>query len=308
MTGDEVLRITGLEKSFGAVRALNAVDLSVRSGQLTGLIGSDGAGKTTLIRIVAGLLRTDRGAVEFPAVRTVGRTPGRPAIGYLSQGFSLYGDLTIDENMRFFSELHGFRRYETRSTELLELVGLAPFRRRRAGRLSGGMKKKLALACALVHGPDLLLLDEPTTGVDPISRREFWGILDRLRQDGFSVLLSTPYFDEAERCDQVVLMHAGDVLDRGTPKAVIGALTGVILEVVCDPVRRARATLADNRWIDEVQLYGDRLHVVSRSIEIEELREVVRDELGVADVEITALQQVTPGIENVFISRMKEAG
>ncbi|TVR69231.1 MAG: ABC transporter ATP-binding protein [Spirochaetaceae bacterium] len=298
------MRITDLGKSFGPVPALNGVSLSVRSGQLTGLVGSDGAGKTTLIRIVAGLLPADRGEVAFPS----GSAGGRPPIGYLSQGFSLYGDLTIEENMRFFSELHGLRRYEKRSTELLELVGLAPFRRRRAGRLSGGMKKKLALACALVHRPELLLLDEPTTGVDPLSRREFWGILARLQQDGFAVLLSTPYFDEAERCTEVVLMHAGEVLHRGTPEAVMGSLEGVMLEVVCNPVRGARTALTSERGIDEIQLYGDRLHVLSRSVEIGELRETIQRCMNAAGVELIAMQEVSPGIENVFISRMKEAG
>lgn len=309
---DVVLRITDLGKSFGPTRALNGVNLTVKPGQIIGLVGSDGAGKTTLIRIVAGLIPADRGEVTFPpgnaGGEACGKTGCRPAIGYLSQGFSLYGDLTIEENMRFFSELHGFRRYERRSTELLELVGLAPFRRRPAGRLSGGMKKKLALACALVHGPKLLLLDEPTTGVDPVSRREFWGILARLQQEGFAVLLSTPYFDEAERCSEVVLMHAGEVLDRGTPEAVMASLDGVILEVVCHPVRDARTALAGEREIDEVQLYGDRLHVLSRTVEIGELRETVRRRLGAADVVLSGLREVNPGIENVFISRMKEAG
>jgi ABC-2 type transport system ATP-binding protein len=334
----EVLRIADLGKSFGPVRALNGVSLSVRSGQLIGLVGSDGAGKTTLIRIVAGLLPADRGEVAFPSGRAGGRAGvrsggsagdclssqpegrargrgqpeggarGRPPIGYLSQGFSLYGDLTIEENMRFFSELHGFRRYEKRSTELLELVGLAPFRRRRAARLSGGMKKKLALACALVHRPELLLLDEPTTGVDPVSRREFWGTLARLQQDGFAVLLSTPYFDEAERCTEVVLMHAGEVLHRGTPEAVMGSLQGVMMEVVCNPVRGARTALTGEHGIDEIQLYGDRLHVLSRSVEIGELREIIQRCMNAAGIELIAMQKVSPGIENVFISRMKEAG
>lgn len=304
MASGEILQIRGLGKCFGPVPALNAVSFSVQPGQLTGLVGSDGAGKTTLIRIVAGLIRADHGEVEFLSRRAGGRF----AIGYLSQGFSLYGDLTIDENMRFFSELHGYRRFEKRSTELLELVGLAPFRKRRAGQLSGGMKKKLALACALVHGPELLLLDEPTTGVDPVSRREFWGILSRLQKDGFTVLLSTPYFDEAERCNEVVLMHAGKVLDRGTPEAVMGSLSGVILEVVCNPVRSARTMLDGERKIDDIQLYGDRLHVLSRSVELDELRDVVRRCLLGTGVELIALRQISPGIENVFISRMKEAG
>lgn len=309
----EVVRVTDLGKSFGAVCALNGVSLAVKPGQIVGLVGSDGAGKTTLIRIVAGLLRADRGEVAFSPGSADDRaaapgTGSRPAIGYLSQGFSLYGDLTIGENMRFFSELHGLRRYERRSAELLELVGLAPFQGRRAGRLSGGMKKKLALACALVHGPKLLLLDEPTTGVDPVSRREFWGILARLQQDGFAVLLSTPYFDEAERCSEVVLMHAGEVLDRGTPDAVMASLEGVILEVVCQPVRGARNALAGEGEIDEIQLYGDRLHVLSRTAEIGELREIVRHRLGAVQVELMGLREVRPGIENVFISRMKEAG
>lgn len=311
MKTGEILRVSNLKKSFGEVRALNAVSLSVQAGQLIGLIGSDGAGKTTLIRIVAGLLRADSGEVTYRAEGagnyTGNKRGRRPAIGYLAQGFALYSDLTVRETMRFFSELHGLRRYEERSSELLEMVGLAPFGQRRAGRLSGGMKKKLALACALVHGPELLLLDEPTTGVDPVSRREFWGILARLQDDGLAVLLSTPYFDEAERCTEVVLMHAGEVLNRGTPEAVAGSLGGVILEVLCNPVRSARSVLAGTPGVDDIQLYGDRLHVNSRTIGVGELQETIRSCLGTAGIRCRAIREVHPGIEDVFIARMQEA-
>ena len=292
---ETALRIRDLHKRFDRTKALDGVSLDLARGSLTGLVGSDGAGKTTLIRIVAGLLKADSGGVELPVAGSPrrqaraadsapaaeaaarrspaggasrrntpvsrGRRSGAPAVGYLSQGFSLYGDLSIDENMRFFASLYGFRRSRERATELLTLVGLEAFRSRRAGKLSGGMKKKLALACALIHEPDLLLLDEPTTGVDPVSRREFWSILSRLQHEGISVLLATPYFDEAERCDHVVLMHAGRAVESGPPETVAASTPGAIIEVVCSPVRRAQAALAGAPRVAEVQLYGDRIHV-----------------------------------------------
>ena len=203
---------------YGAVPALNLVSLEAVEGQMFGLIGPDGAGKTSLIRLAYGLLHPEEGTV-----RIFGRDPVRDhrhttaEVGYLSQRFSLYGDLTIDENIAFFAEIHGMRDYRRRRDQLLEMTQLTPFRKRLADRLSGGMKQKLALACTLVHEPELILLDEPTTGVDPVSRREFWKLLSEFLSHGITILMSTPYLDEAERCGRVVLLHGGRVLACDEP-------------------------------------------------------------------------------------------
>jgi ABC-2 type transport system ATP-binding protein len=219
--------MAGVTKRYGATVALHAMALDVRRGEMFGLIGSDGAGKTTSIRLMCGLLRTDAGTV-----RVLGHDPVREhravteRVGYLSQRFSLYGDLTIDENIAFFAEIHGMRDYRRRRDQLLEMTQLTPFRSRLADRLSGGMKQKLALACTLVHEPEVILLDEPTTGVDPVSRREFWKLLSEFLSHGITILMSTPYLDEAERCGRVVLLHEGRVLACDEPSRLRAGMSG----------------------------------------------------------------------------------
>jgi len=221
------IELHGLVKRYGATTALDGVTFDVRRGEMFGLIGSDGAGKTTAIRLMCGLLRADAGSV-----RVLGRDPVREhrhitaRVGYLSQRFSLYGDLTIDENIAFFAEVHGVGDYRRRRDQLLEMTQLAPFRARLADRLSGGMKQKLALVCTLVHEPELLLLDEPTTGVDPVSRREFWKLLSEFLAQGITILMSTPYLDEAERCTRVALLHAGRLLACDDPSRLRAATAG----------------------------------------------------------------------------------
>ena len=222
----------GVAKRFGAVTALQAATFDVRPGEMFGLIGPDGAGKTTAIRLMCGLLRPDGGAV-----RVLGHDPVREhrqitaAVGYLSQRFSLYGDLTVDENIAFFAEVHGVAAYRPRRDELLQMTRLAPFATRLASRLSGGMKQKLALACTLVHEPQVLLLDEPTTGVDPVSRREFWKLLSECLSRGITVLMSTPYLDEAERCGRVALLHEGRLLEADTPSRIRARMPGRVIEL-----------------------------------------------------------------------------
>jgi ABC-2 type transport system ATP-binding protein len=211
-------------KRYGAVRALDGVTFDVRRGEMFGLIGSDGAGKTTAIRLMCGLLRPDGGRVRTLGCDPVGEhRPVTARVGYLSQRFSLYGDLSIDENIAFFAEVHGVRDYRQRRNQLLEMTQLAPFRARLADRLSGGMKQKLALVCTLVHEPELLLLDEPTTGVDPVSRREFWKLLSELLARDITILMSTPYLDEAERCTRVALLHEGRLLACDDPSRLRAA-------------------------------------------------------------------------------------
>jgi ABC-2 type transport system ATP-binding protein len=214
-------------KKYGATPALDAVTLEVQRGEMFGLIGSDGAGKTTAIRLMCGLLHIDAGSI-----RVLGHDPVRQhralteRVGYLSQRFSLYGDLTIDENVAFFAEIHGVSQYQRRRDQLLDITQLTPFRARLADKLSGGMKQKLALACTLVHEPELILLDEPTTGVDPVSRREFWKLLSEFLSHGITILMSTPYLDEAERCSRVALLHEGRLLACDEPSRLRAEMPG----------------------------------------------------------------------------------
>jgi len=221
------IALAGVTKRYGTTEALQTVTFDVWRGEMFGLIGSDGAGKTTAIRLMCGLLRADGGTV-----RVLGHDPVREhravteKVGYLSQRFSLYGDLSIDENIAFFAEIHGMRDYRPRRDQLLEMTQLTPFRTRLADRLSGGMKQKLALACTLVHEPELILLDEPTTGVDPVSRREFWKLLSEFLAHGITIVMSTPYLDEAERCSRVALLHGGQVLACDEPSRLRASMPG----------------------------------------------------------------------------------
>ena len=221
------IELSGVTRRYGPTVALDSLSMQVQRGEMFGLIGSDGAGKTTAIRLMCGLLRADAGEI-----RVLSQDPVREhrsvteRVGYLSQHFSLYGDLTIDENVAFFAEIHGMRHYGSRRDQLLELTQLTPFRGRLAGRLSGGMKQKLALVCTLVHEPELILLDEPTTGVDPVSRREFWKLLSEFLSAGITIVMSTPYLDEAERCHRVALLHNGRLLACDEPSALRATMPG----------------------------------------------------------------------------------
>jgi ABC-2 type transport system ATP-binding protein len=221
------IEFNAVGKKYGTTQALDALTLDVQRGGMFGLIGSDGAGKTTAIRLMCGLLRADSGSI-----RVLGHDPVRQhralteRVGYLSQRFSLYGDLTIDENVAFFAEIHGVTGYQPRRDQLLDMTQLTPFRGRLADKLSGGMKQKLALACTLVHEPELILLDEPTTGVDPVSRREFWKLLSEFLSHGITILMSTPYLDEAERCSRVALLHEGRLLACDEPSRLRAEMPG----------------------------------------------------------------------------------
>jgi ABC-2 type transport system ATP-binding protein len=261
MSGDAV-RFTGVEKRFGATTALAGLSFDVARGEMFGLIGPDGAGKTTAIRLLCGLLHPDAGSV-----RVLGADPVREhalvteRVGYLSQRFSLYGDLTIDENIEFFAEIHGVRAFRPRREQLLEMTRLTPFRQRLADRLSGGMKQKLALACTLVHQPELVVLDEPTTGVDPVSRREFWKLLSEFLARGVTIVMSTPYLDEAERCTRVALMHEGQILAADRPGRLRRQLPGAMVEVVAAGAAAALDGVRALPGVADVHAFGDRLHV-----------------------------------------------
>ena len=290
-----------LSKSYGAVRAVNGLDLRVEQGELFALVGPDGAGKTTTIRILCGILAPGEGTVSV-----LGRDLVREAawvkanVGYFSQRFTLYGDLTIDENIEFFARIHGVEGFRDRREELLDFTRLAPFRRRLADRLSGGMKQKLALACTLIHSPRLVLLDEPTTGVDPVSRRELWLILSELLKSGITILMSTPYLDEAERATRVGLMHEGRLLAVDRPGSIRESTRGSILEIVCSDIRRAAAALKLAGAFRNVRVFGDRLNVMVSEAGTGE--QAVRATLAGAGIGVSSCRVVPTSLENAFIS------
>jgi ABC-2 type transport system ATP-binding protein len=306
---DALVLVDGLSRRFGAVRAVERVSFDVRRGEMFGLIGPDGAGKTTTLRAVLGLLKPDEGRV-----RTCGLDPVRECrrlsskVGYLSQKFSLYGDLSVDENVSFFAEIHDVHDYRARRDALLEMVRMTPFRDRLAERLSGGMKQKLALVCTLVHTPELLVLDEPTTGVDPVSRRDFWRLLARLQRDGLTILLTTPYLDEAERCTRVALVDHGRLLTVDAPDALRAGEPGVMVEVVAEPRHEAVAALRAVAGVGEVEIFGERLHATlpaatpgQAAAEAERLAARLRE----AGLDVRSVRPTTPTLEDVFIGRIR---
>jgi drug efflux transport system ATP-binding protein len=290
-------------KKYGAVTALDEVSIEVARGEMFGVIGPDGAGKTTAIRVACGLLAVDGGRVSV-----LGSDPVRAhrvvtqAVGYLSQRFSLYGDLTIDENIAFFAEIHGVSKYQAGRDRLLAMTQLTPFRSRRADRLSGGMKQKLALACTLVHEPQVLLLDEPTTGVDPVSRREFWKLLSEFLSDGLTIVMTTPYLDEAERCGRVALLHEGRVLAVDRPPDLQAGLDGRLLEVITDTARPPLDLLAALPEVEDVQAFGERAHV--RVAEGAQARGVttVTGALQAQGIRALTVRPVPATLEDVFIA------
>ncbi len=298
---DLAVETRGLGRSFEAVEAVRSLDLSVREGEMFGLVGPDGAGKTTTIRMLCGLLRPTAGramVLGYDVVRDAAKLKSQ--IGYFSQRFSLYGDLTIDENIAFFAEIHLVRDYRARREELLEFTRLAPFRDRLADRLSGGMRQKLALACALIHTPRIIFLDEPTTGVDAVSRRDFWKILSGLLRSGITIVMTTPYMDEAERCSRVALLAEGRLLAADTPDGVKRLMRGTVVEIVCPEIRRGFAVLRTVPGVREVQLFGDRLNAVVDDPGRE--MPLIVAALTAAGIPIAQTRALAPSLENVFIS------
>lgn len=301
-----VLSLDHVVKAFGTTRAVNDLSLAVAPGEMFGLIGPDGAGKTTTLRLMCGLLRPDSGAVRLFGADPFHSTRAAAAsIGYVSQRFSLYGDLSIDENIAFFARLHGVTHFTDRRNRLLDLTGLLPFRDRLADKLSGGMKQKLALACTLVHEPRVLILDEPTTGVDPVSRREFWMLLAEFLSQGLTAVLATPYLDEAQKCHRVALLREGAVLALDTPDALRTMDATVMLEVVATPARQALSVLREHLGDDGVSLFGDRLH--ARVSDAARGREIERW-LADARITVTRVRPIVPTLEDVFIERVRQAG
>lgn len=281
--------------------AVDGIDLQVRRGEIFSLVGPDGAGKTTTIRMLTGVVRPTSGSISLLGYDIPSElVKAKKHIGYLSQRFSLYGDLTIDENIDFFAEIHRVKDFNERKGELLNFTRLAPFRDRLAERLSGGMKQKLALACTLIHTPDVIFLDEPTTGVDPVSRREFWKILSSLLKSGITIFMSTPYLDEAERCHRVALMHHGKILVCDSPEAVKQFIPYTIVELVTDRIRETYGLLRAQSAAREVQLFGDRLHVAVENPQ-EDWAAISRT-LKQHDIRVIDRRTVIPSLEDVFIS------
>jgi drug efflux transport system ATP-binding protein len=270
-----------------------------------GLIGPDGAGKTTTIRLLCGLIRADAGSI-----RVLGHDPVRDhhaitgSVGYLSQRFSLYGDLSVDENIAFFAEIHGVRHFNDRRNQLLEMTRLAPFRSRLADQLSGGMRQKLALACTLVHEPKVILLDEPTTGVDPVSRREFWKLLSQFLASGVTILMSTPYLDEAERCTRVALVHEGHLLALDEPGRLRASLPGAWFKVAVASPREALGRLQASGAPIHAQVFGDSLHVWVEQADGDTAETLIEQQAAAAGLTGVTIGPLTPSLEDVFIAKL----
>jgi len=302
-----LVNATNLHKSFGDNRAVDGVSLEIKAGEIYGLVGADGAGKTTTMRLLVGALKADSGQVDICGYDIERQTEqARSQFGYLSQRFSMYEDLTVLENIRFFAEVRGLKSNEwlPRCNDILEFVGLEKFKERRAGFLSGGMKQKLGLASALVTRPKILLLDEPTTGVDPVTRQDFWQLVIRLstQSEGVSVIISTPYMDEASRCNRVGFMKAGRIITEDTPFNLRARLAGRILELRGNPLHILRHTAHVDPDVEDVQAFGDRLHIRVREGKAEDVLSRLPAEIRSVGGEITELRVVNPVLEDVFIA------
>jgi ABC-2 type transport system ATP-binding protein len=299
---DPVIEAQAVSRNFGDTRALNGVSIKVRKGELFGLVGPDGAGKTTLIRALSGLIGIHGGAVRVLGKDPLKNPTLRDAMGVMPQHYSLYGDLSVEENMHFFARLYCLSRkvYLERAERLLELTRLAPFIDRRAEALSGGMYKKLALACALLHEPSVLLLDEPTNGVDPVSRRELWQLLHEFVNSGMAVLISTAYMDEAARCHQVCLLHAGNVVAEGVPARLVRELENPVFEVKGGERDALHRMLADASGVVAASPAGERLRVVLEKEAVTRITKSV-EQLG------AHLSPVAADFEDVFLAYAYDA-
>ena len=304
---DILISASGLHKSFGTVHAVNGIDLNIPAGEIYGLVGSDGAGKTTALRLLVGALSPTSGEANVCGYSVKSQVEqARANIGYLSQRFSLYEDLTVLENIRFFAEVRGLRpnEWRPRSMEILDFVGLAKFTNRRAGQLSGGMKQKLGLASALVSRPKVLLLDEPTTGVDPVTRQDFWQLLIQLvsvQSEGVSVIISTPYMDEAARCHRVGFMKKGQIIAEGTPGELRKMLNERIVELRGEPLPLLKRIAAQNSGVEDVRAFGDRLHLRVGKKQSEPVIQKLKKSIHTGGGTFVGARPIPPGLEDVFI-------
>ena len=297
------IEVRNLTKRFGAVPAVSGVTLDCARGEVFGFVGPDGAGKTTIMRLLAAVMTPDEGSIAIEGLDVVANPEvARAHISYMPQRFGLYEDLTVDENIEFFAELFGIERRDRdeRAARLLGASGMTRFRNRRAGQLSGGMKQKLGLTCSLIHTPKVLLLDEPTAGVDPVSRRDFWRILYGLRGEGVAIVVATSYLDEAERCTRLGLLRSGRMLYCDTPAALKALMPGEILSIVTSEARRARETVARLDGVRGAILMGDSVNVVvdDAARRASELAAA----LGAAGVSSDEIERVVPSIEDLFVA------
>jgi ABC-2 type transport system ATP-binding protein len=299
----KAIEILNLEKIYTDQKALDGISFDVKENEIFGMVGPDGAGKTTTIRILCGLLNLTSGTANILGHNiTKERSKIKNLIGYLSQKFSLYTDLSVDENIAFIAKIHGVMDFKKRRDELLAFMRLTAFRGFLAGRLSGGMKQKLALACALIHRPKILFLDEPTTGVDPVSRRDFWKILSELLNENLTIVISTPYLDEAERFSRIVMLSDGRMLRYGSPDEIKEEITSPILEIVSTEVRNA-SNLIREKTEFEVQMFGDRFDVVINDYETD--YPVIKNVLDENSIPIIDNRIKSVSLENVFIKILK---
>lgn len=295
-----------LVRRFKQTTAVDGLSLKVGRGEIFGLVGPDGAGKTTTIRMLCAIMDPTEGSARVAGFDTVSESEQiKRRIGYMAQRFNLYGDLSVSENLDFFADVFQVRGKERRerTERLLHFARLTEFRKRRAAKLSGGMQKKLALACTLIHEPEIIFLDEPTTGVDPVSRREFWEILTDLHVQGITIFVSTPYMDEAERCSRVGLMYAGKIIVCDTPDKIKSLVSGELVEVRTSDLRAAVRVVAGVEGVLEVQTYGDRLHVFVDNAAARQ--DSLLGALASAGIEISSLRQTRPGMEEAFISLVR---
>jgi ABC-2 type transport system ATP-binding protein len=301
------IRMAGLTKIFGDVRAVDGLTLDVEEGEIFALVGPDGAGKTTTMRLLTAIMDPTAGDAWVAGHHVVKEGEAlKEEIGYMSQRFGLYPDLTVMENLDFYADIYCVaQRGRAKKVErLLAFSNLTPFKQRLAGNLSGGMKQKLGLACALVHTPKVLFLDEPTNGVDPSSRRDFWRILYQLLREKVTIFVSTAYLDEAERASRVGLMHRGRLLAVGTPQEVKRLMRGSILEIRSSNPRQATAALRASLPGSSVGLFGDRVHVVAEDLDA--ARRQAAEILRAAQVEASDFRPVEPTLEDVFVSVLGE--
>lgn len=300
------IKTTNLTKTFGTNNAVHRLNLEIRAGELYGLVGPDGAGKTTTMRLLAGIM-DPTGGEAVVAGYSIGseREQIKARIGYMSQRFGLYEDLTVMENILFYADLYEVPVSERRARieRLLGFSNLTPFTKRLAGALSGGMKQKLGLACALVHTPEVLLLDEPTNGVDPVSRRDFWKILYDLLRQGVTILVSTSYLDEAERCSRIGLMHRGGILAEGAPKDIRNSLGAAMIEVWSDHARALIERVRRQKGVMSASLYGDRLHI---ALEQDAKPDEILSAMRTQGIVFTDYRNIVPSLEDVFIAMVEK--
>jgi ABC-2 type transport system ATP-binding protein len=301
-----IIQVDGLIKRFAEFTAVDRLSFSVNRGEIFGLVGPDGAGKTATMRMLAGVMRPDGGAIVVDGVNAVADPEdAKQHVSYMPQRFGLYEDLTVDENIRFYADLFEVPRTlrRERARRLLAAAGMTHFGRFRAGQLSGGMKQKLGVICALVHTPKILLLDEPTTGVDPVSRRDFWRILYGLREEGVTIVISTAYLDEAERCNRLTLMHSGRALYCDTPAALKKHMPGTLIAISSADGRAVRSAITGRPGVSQVLLVGDGVHAVvdDADARIPQLREAMR----LAGVPASEVAVAVPSIEDVFVALLE---